>query len=206
MIPILTRHWKIIATVLTLLLSGVAIYLEFFRGPKIVVVPQINTDSDIVFTEPNAVGRYEADYAQLMNEFLWCSVVETPVFAYYVANGYLSSEDLNKMTATRDQIVEQFKETLANVPIKVHIKNNAWRATTIESVEISIPSVGKMGPMGGKFEDVKTHVGPSKVDDLKYVVQIPVIFLMYGAMIDWVKKLAPPETKDSAMNAVLNAA
>jgi hypothetical protein len=213
MISFLTRHWKSIGAVLVFLFAGIGIYIleiipqisEFFRGPKIVVVPQINTVSDITFQEPNTVEQYEGDYAQLLREFMWCHIVETtPIFAYYIENGYLSSDELNKMRAKRDQIFKQFEETLANVPIAVRIKNNGYRATTIESVAIYIPSIGKMGPMGAKFENVKRYIEHSKVDDLDYIVQIRVALLMHGEIIDLLTKLSaqmPDSFRDSAFDA-----
>ena len=179
--------------------------MEFFRGPKIVVVPQINTDSDITFQEPNEVERYEGDYAQLMREYMWCSVVETPAFAYYTENGYLSSEDLNKMRAKRNQLIKQLDRTFAKVPLKVHLKNNGFQATTIESVNISIPTIQQNRSLGATIKNENTHIEPSKVDDLNYTFTIPVAYLMHGEMIDFVKKLTT-ESPDTFKNAVVDTA
>jgi hypothetical protein len=139
-----------------------------------------------------------------MREFMWCSIVESPAFAYYVTNGYLSSEDLNMMRSKRDDIRKQFDGTLAKVPLRVHIKNNGSQATTIETVEIFVPVIDKKDPLVAN-DNVKTHVEPSKVDDLEYGLQIPVIFLMYGEIIDWAKRFASPETPASVNETILNA-
>jgi hypothetical protein len=210
MISFLKRHWKGIGAVLVFLFSGFGIYVfqsipqisEFFRGPKIEVAAHIDTDSAITFEEPNALTLFEGDYAQLMNEYLWCFVVEHPVFAYYIRKGYLSSDELAKMRATRDQIEKQFETTSAKVPIKVRIKNNGFRATTIESVEILIPTVGKTPPATVKWENMKIHVEPSKVDDVNYKVHMPVAILMYGAIIDTFKTLTTPQTPDRLKNVI----
>jgi hypothetical protein len=207
----LALHRKTIAAILGFLFAGigVAIYQsipqisEYFRSPKIEVVPQINTDSDITFEEPHAVTLFEADYADLMKEYLWCFVVEHPMFAYYITKGYLSSDELAKMRATRDQIAKQLETTSANIPIIVRIKNNGFRATTIESVEISIPTIGKTPPASVKWPNMKIHLEQSKVEDLNFQIQIPVALLMYGAIIEMIETLTTPQTPTKFKNVML---
>jgi hypothetical protein len=173
--------------------------------PKIEVVPHIYEVSAITFAKPNEVTVFEGDYNQLIRELIWCTIVEAPMFSYYIENGYLSSEDLSKMRAKREQINKEFAETLANVPISVNMKNNGTGATTIVSIDISIPLTGQMGPINSNLQNVRIYIEPSKVADVEYFMPIPVVALMYGAVIDWTKEFIPPDTPDSLRDKLLNA-
>lgn len=57
------------------------------------------------------------------------------------------------MRAKREQINKEFAETLANVPISVSMKNNGSGATTIVSIDISIPTNRPNGSYQQQFAE-----------------------------------------------------
>jgi len=144
---------SLLATVVLGILGFLADWKAVFSSPKIEVVPHIYEVNAITFAKPNEVSVFEGDYNQLIRELIWCTIVEAPMFSYYIENGYLSSEDLSKMRAKREQINKEFAETLANVPISVSMKNNGSGTTTIVSIDISIPLTGQNGSYQQQFAE-----------------------------------------------------
>ena len=204
---------KHIWSILGCLFSGLGVYIltvffpqipEFFRQPKIEVAARIDANNSITFQQRDSVLNFEADYGQLTREFLSCEIVETPFFTYFIESGYLKSEDIKRIQARRDYVLKQLAETLAIIPIRVRMKNNGFRATTIESIEIKIPSIGEKDAHNSKWENANIRVEPSSVDDIDYTVAIPVFRLMYRELIDFSRKMMTfPETPDSVRDALL---
>lgn len=87
---------SLLATVVLGILGFLADWKAVFSSPKIEVVPHIYEVNAITFAKPNEVTVFEGDYNQLIRELIWCTIVEAPMFSYYIENGYLSSEDFRR--------------------------------------------------------------------------------------------------------------